>query len=62
MSPDIGRGEKLIEDVTKDACARLYSIVIDNDDKVSTEDNKQESNKAGEIAIRSTQLVAITHA
>ena len=45
------RGEKLIKEVAKDACMRSDSIVIDNDDKVSTEENKEESCKVGEIAI-----------
>jgi hypothetical protein len=44
-------GEKLIKEVAKDACVRLDSIVIENDDKVSTEENKAGSSKAGEIAI-----------
>ena len=47
----MGRGEKLIKEVAKDACVRLDSIVIDNDDKVSTVESKEGSSKARDIAI-----------
>jgi hypothetical protein len=51
ISPDMGRGEKMIKEVAKDMCVRSDSIIIDNNDKVSTEENKEESSKAGENAI-----------
>ena len=35
--------------------ASLYSFLIDYDDKVSTEDNEEESSKAREIAIGTTR-------
>ena len=47
----MGRGEKMIKEVAKDMCVRSDSIIIDNNDKVSTEENKEESSKAGENAI-----------
>ena len=51
VSPIMGRGEKLIKEVAKDACVRLDSIGIDNDDKVSTVESKEGSSKARDIAI-----------
>ena len=47
----MGRGEKLIKEIAKDACVRLDSIGIDNDDKVSTVESKEGSSKARDIAI-----------
>ncbi len=51
VSPEMERGEKMIKEVAKNANMRPNGIVINDDDKVSTEENKEESSKAGEIAI-----------
>ena len=41
----------MIKQVAKDACLRLNSIGVDNDDKVSIEESKEGSSTAGDIAI-----------